>query len=98
MTTLIDGYQHHTIDEQGTVTNTKTNHIKSIWLGANGYYHVDIQENGKSKKHALHRLLAKQFLPNPNNKRVVNHKDGNKLNNDLTNLEWATDSENCNQL
>lgn len=94
MATLINGYSHHTITEEGIVTNTKTNHVKSVWIGANGYYHVDIQENGIAKKHAIHRLLAIQFLPNPDNKRTVNHIDGNKLNNNLANLEWATDSEN----
>lgn len=94
MTKFINNFSHHTIDDQGIVTNTKTNHIKSQWIGANGYYHVDIQENGKSSKFAVHRLLALHFLPNPENKRTVNHIDGNKLNNALSNLEWATDSEN----
>ena len=60
----------------------------------NGYLHVDIHENGRATKVALHRLLALQYLPNPENKRTVNHIDGNKLNNSLLNLEWATDSEN----
>jgi hypothetical protein len=94
MATLIDTYQHHTITSDGIVTNTKTKHIKSQWVGTNGYLHVDIQENGKATKHALHRLLALQFIPNPENKRTVNHIDGNKLNNSLSNLEWATASEN----
>ena len=94
MTKLIEGFTHHTIDEQGTVINTKTNHIKAQWLGANGYYHVDIQEFGKSTKIAVHRLLALSFIDNPESKRTVNHIDGNKLNNLLSNLEWATDAEN----
>ena len=94
MADLIQNYRHHTITKDGIVTNTKTGKIKSHWIGANGYYHVDIQEFGKATKVALHRLLAIQYLPNPNNKRTVNHIDGNKLNNNLSNLEWATDSEN----
>ena len=94
MTKLINGFTHHTIDINGTVTNTKTGHCKAQWIGANGYLHVDIQEYGVPKKVALHRLLAIAFIPNPENKRTVNHKDGNKLNNDLSNLEWTTDSEN----
>lgn len=94
MTKLINNCSHHTIDENGTITNTKTNHIKSTWIGANGYLHVDIQENGKATKYALHRLLALAFIPNPEEKRTVNHIDGDKLNNALSNLEWATDSEN----
>ena len=95
MADLINSYQHHTITKDGVVTNLKTGNIKSHWVGANGYYHVDIQEFGKARKVALHRLLALQYLPNPENKRTVNHIDGNKLNNSLSNLEWATDQENC---
>lgn len=50
--------------------------------------------NYKYKHVSLHRLLASQFIPNPDNKPCVNHKDGNKLNNNLNNLEWCTYSEN----
>ena len=94
MTKLINNCSHHTISETGIVTNTKTNHIKNQWIGANGYYHVDIHENGTATKIAVHRLIALHFIPNPDNKRTVNHIDGNKLNNCISNLEWATDSEN----
>lgn len=94
MTKLINNCTHHTIDENGIVMNTKTNYKKAQWLGANGYYHVDIHEHGTAQKIAVHRLLALHFLPNPENKRTVNHIDGNKQNNTLSNLEWATDSEN----
>lgn len=94
MTKLINNCSHHTISETGIVTNTKTNRIKSQWIGANGYYHVDIHENGTATKIAVHRLIALHFIPNPDNKRTVNHIDGNKRNNSLSNLEWATDSEN----
>ena len=94
MTNLINNYSHHTITVEGVVTNTKTTNVKSQWIGSNGYKHVDIQEFGKATKVTVHRLLALQFLPNPENKRTVNHIDGDKQNNCLTNLEWATDSEN----
>jgi hypothetical protein len=48
----------------------------------------------KHKSYRLHRLVAKAYLPNPENKATVNHIDGNKYNNMLCNLEWATSSEN----
>jgi hypothetical protein len=46
--------------------------------------------------YSLHRLVAKIFIPNPDNKETVNHKDGNKLNSKASNLEWMTNSENIN--
>lgn len=59
-----------------------------------GYLRVDLY-NGPSRKHfKVHRLVAKAFIPNPKNKPQVNHKDGNKKNNSVTNLEWVTDAEN----
>lgn len=94
MADLIDGFTNHTITRGGAVINTKTGTVKKPWLGKNGYLYVDLHENGKAHKIALHRLLAVQYIPNPDNKRTVNHKDGIKTHNELENLEWATDSEN----
>lgn len=94
MTKEIDSFPNYTISTTGVITNTKTNYTKQQWLCQNGYYYVDLQHKGYKRKYPVHRLLALAFLPNPLNKRTVNHKDGNKENNDLSNLEWATDSEN----
>ena len=56
------------------------------------YFSVSLNKNSYN----VHRLIAIQFLPNPDNKPLVNHKDGNKFNNHVDNLEWATNSENVN--
>jgi len=65
-----------------------------IQIAINGYKVVGLSKKGITKLEYLHRLIAKSFIPNPDNKKTVNHKDGNKLNNNLCNLEWATYSEN----
>lgn len=94
MEKIIENFTNYTITDTGIVTNTKTGHVKSQWLGRNGYLHVDVQQNGVKKKLSVHRLLAMNFIPNPENKEQVNHIDGNKQNNKLENLEWNTRSEN----
>lgn len=63
-------------------------------LGTHGYYTVVLYKSGCKKRLFVHRLVAQAFHPNPENKGCVNHKDGNKLNNKVDNLEWATYSEN----
>lgn len=62
--------------------------------GKVGYIVTDLNKNNKRKTKYIHRLVAEAFIPNPENKPCVNHKDGNKLNNKISNLEWVTYSEN----
>ena len=59
-----------------------------------GYLQVTLCKNGKVKRFHVHRLVAQAFIPNPENKPQVNHIDGNKLNNNINNLEWNTAGEN----
>jgi len=59
----------------------------------NGYYKITLSKCSKLKTYRLHRLVALHFIPTSSTKLVVNHKDGNKLNNSLSNLEWCTRSE-----
>ncbi len=68
--------------------------ILSGFINTNGYKSIDLYKNKKSKKYYIHRLVAEAFIPNPNNLPEVNHKDENKLNNIVDNLEWCTSSEN----
>lgn len=59
-----------------------------------GYHKIQLRKNGKTKGHFVHRLVAEAFIPNPENKSTVNHKDGDKLNNFVGNLEWMSNLEN----
>lgn len=59
-----------------------------------GYYRVALYKDKKPNFFTIHRLVANHFIPNPENKKQVNHKDGNKSNNISTNLEWSTGREN----
>jgi hypothetical protein len=59
-----------------------------------GYYSVALTKNAKGKAFRVHRLVAEAFIPNPSNYPIINHKDENKLNNNVNNLEWCTYSYN----
>lgn len=60
----------------------------------NGYLVVRLKKNGNRSTKLINRLVAESFIPNPEDKLEVNHKDLNKLNNHVDNLEWSTRSEN----
>lgn len=90
---ILKQYPNYKIYSHGAVWSD----YKQGWLkpALNTYLYVTIVNNqGKSKKQPIHRLVAKAFLPNPENLPVVNHIDENKLNNDVSNLEWVTYSQN----
>ena len=92
---LITGYGNkYYINKNGIVINKKTGRELKAYITKNGYKMITLCYNNKSKKIFLHRLLATLFLPNPFNKPFINHIDGNKLNNDINNLEWCTSHEN----
>ena len=69
-------------------------HQLSQWVDNVGYYQVVFRQNGKRKYVRVHRLIAETLIPNPNNFPQVNHIDGNKLNNNINNLEWTTNAIN----
>jgi hypothetical protein len=86
---------NYEISKLGNVRNRFTKQVLKPQIGTTGYYGVNIKNsNGKFRMMKIHRIMALTFLDNPEEKRTVNHKDGNKLNNKLSNLEWATDLEN----
>ena len=84
------------VSNTGEVKHKRTNRIM-IGSKVNGYRFVLLNIDSNNKKNCLiHRLVAQTFLENPHNKPVVNHKDTNKLNNHVDNLEWVTYKENLN--
>ena len=72
----------------------KKERILTPCMAGTKYYFVTLAHRGSHKMALIHRLVAEAFLPNPLKKSDVNHKDGNKLNNDVRNLEWCTRQEN----
>ena len=75
----VKGYKNYSINENGEVRNDNTNQIKAQRLSNKGYYIVDLWENNKGRKMAIHRLVAEAFIPNPENKPCIDHIDGNLL-------------------
>ena len=90
----IKGFENYSINENGVVYNENTGSVKSAYVNKNnGYLYVDLYKENKSYKRPIHRLIAEAFIPNPENKPTVDHKNGNRLDNSIENLRWATYSE-----
>lgn len=82
------------VSKHGDVFSRFTNKFLKKSESQTGYLVVNIRVEGERKPVYIHRLVAEAFIENPLDKDCVNHKDGNKHNNDITNLEWVTDPEN----
>ena len=90
----IDGFENYEVSNLGRVRNIKSGRILKPRLH-NGYLRLCLYKNNKNKDLLLHRIIATAFIDNPDEKPQVNHIDENKLNNDLSNLEWCTERENA---
>lgn len=95
----VRGYEdRYIVSSNGEVmsldSGTHKGRKKQFRANNRGYICVAICENGRTKTRLVHRLVAEAFIPNPHNKNQVNHIDGNKENNCVSNLEWVTDNEN----
>lgn len=94
MGTVLENYPRYTISVRGAIWDTKLDRRVATQVNEDGYLKTTLRDTDNKRKGLyIHRLLALTFIPNPENKDTVNHIDGDKLNNTLSNLEWATRSE-----
>ena len=85
---------NYQVSSDGHVRNKNTGKTLKGSPDKRGYLTASIWINKQIHTMLIHRLIAQTFIPNPDNKPTVNHKDGNKQNNAVSNLEWATHQEN----
>lgn len=99
----IEGYEGmYEVSNKGKIKslardyNNRTLHdrIMKQYVGKTGYFCIRLCKNGKTKLFKVHRLIAEAFIDNPNKLPFINHLDGNKLNNSISNLEWCSPSRN----
>lgn len=89
-------YEKFKVANSGHIKNVATGTIYKEFVNKNGYCQVAVSLGSRKniKTFKVHKAVAETFISNPENKPAVNHKDGNKLNNNVENLEWMTGSEN----
>lgn len=93
----IKGYENiYQVSNFGNVKNTRTNRIIKSKKNSKGYMLVGLYKDGERKNFYVHRLVAIAFLQNPLKLQYINHKDENKENNNVDNLEWCSCSYNNN--
>ena len=93
----IEGYEGlYEISNLGNIYCTKRKITRFLQISKNGYLRVSLSKEGHKTTYLVHRLVAEAFIPNPDNLPQVNHKDENKINNHVDNLEWCTAIYNLN--
>ena len=97
----IEGYEGYQVSNTGKVKSTRKKFgkqeqetilkAKVIWTG---YQRIGLVKDKKCRQFYIHRLVAQAFIPNPENKPIINHKNGDRTDNRVENLEWCTHAEN----
>lgn len=93
---VVPNYEFLSIDEEGNCYSSHTGRKVKPYVDQDGYFRIKVWEplERRTRGCYVHRALAVVFIPNPENKPQVNHKDSNRQNNSLENLEWVTEKEN----
>ena len=102
-TAVVDGetWENYQVSNLGNILslnyrNTGRAELMTPVDNGKGYLGVILSKNGETKPCKVHRLIAEAFIPNPDNLPEVNHKDEDKTNNSVENLEWILHKDNCN--
>lgn len=92
----IDYSDYYAVSSYGNIKSNKTGIVRKLHIGKTGYYVVALTFGSRCSKKTIrvHRAVAESFIQNPDKKETINHIDGNKLNNNVENLEWCTYKEN----
>ena len=99
---LYDYTGKYQVSNKGRIKSLLNSHgdyrekILSPGIGSSGYLQIRLCKNNERKTFSIHRLVATMFIPNPDKLPIVNHKDENRLNNNVDNLEWCTEKYNRN--
>ena len=95
----IEGFEgDFQINRKGEVLNKNTGRILKVSANRDGYVRCNLYRDGKDNMRTVHRLVAMAFIPNPKNHPQVHHKDGNKENNLVENLEWVSPREHARKM
>ena len=92
--TIIKEYPNYGVTKTGDIVSLVTGIVIKQQINMHGYKTVALRCNNKNRTKLVHQLVAKAYIPNPNGRKTINHIDGNKLNNNVDNLEWVSVREN----
>jgi hypothetical protein len=91
---FIKNFENYMVSDYGKVFSIKSHRFLKPFIDGRGYYRVNLYNNGIRKFYRIHRLVALQFLENPENKNCIDHVNGNVKDNTINNLRWASKCEN----